>query len=382
MLVGGIFIAWFAVRLLLKRGSRISISSPVIIMFVQIATLIFIQVYHAVQGDEGQAHLVTAATLGGVVVAYLTLDRDKNALNDFVHYYVLIMVIMAALAAISVMLSFAGLLEARPVYDRGLISGEHGNIVYLVGPTLTNSIYSGYFIRPSGLFDEPGQFGIYIMLALLANAVVLKKKMYEAVLIISSFFVFSLGLYITIILYLFLWRRKVLFILLGAVLVVGSIGVFSAPEEVRFIYIYNSTIARFSLLGTEFGGNRTEEIKAGVDMFWNMGAWGLTNREWETYDLGNMAASFWGQLLSYGILGGIILYLHLLLLGVSGIIQERGRIDRLLGNNFFRAFIVVAVSLTHRPNSLNFIYYLVLLAIYSAGRHMSTAFNQSLKVRV
>lgn len=361
-LIALVFILAFAVRLLFRREIRFN--KPVItILWLQITTLLFLELYHG-SSDSGTGYIISAVTLIVVLIAYLVLENYMNVLESFIHAYVLLMVIILTLVFFSVVLAYAGMVEPYPIYDRGTSSGS---TIYSIGLTLSNEVLKigdGYLVRASGLFDEPGQLGIYVTLAILANAVVLNNKRYELLLIILGLFTASLGLFVSMFLFLMFWRRKIWFVVCLIFLVAGAVGVFANLQGEDSL-LYSHTIDRILLLvGSEFGGNRGASSIAGAAMLWNVGPWGLSETELLTYDLGLIPATFFGPFLTYGLIGGGILYMHILLIGASGIIQELGHIKRLFSNNSFRVFIVMGATLYHRPSCLNFLYYLLLLAIY------------------
>lgn len=361
-LIAFIFMLAFASRLPFSR--KIHFSIPVIaILWLQITTLVFLELYHR-NSESGTNYMFTAATLVVVLLAYLVIENDLDILKSFVHAYVLLMVIMVVLAASSTVLAYVGMVEPHPIYDRGT-SQLGGSTVYSIGLTLSNEILQlgdGYLVRPGGLFDESGMFGIYVTLAILANAVVLDNKRYELLLIALGLFTTSLGFYLSVFWFLFFWRRRIWFALCSIFLVAGAVGAFSVQQAQDSLLIVRTLGRVLELFGTNFGGNRLASSMEGAAMLWNAGPWGLNERD--LMQIGDIPATFFGPFMTYGSIGGVILYMHIFLFGAYGIIQERGHMKRLFSNNSFRVFIVMGTSLYHRPFCLFFLYYLILLAIY------------------
>ncbi len=354
----------FALCLLLRQKVRLSF--PVMaILGIQVGTLLFLALYH---GGNQSGNIFSIFTLIGVCVAYLALENDMVILEKFIHAYVLLIVIMLIFAAISSVLAFWGMAEPHPVYERGLSDPTMGDVVYSVGLTLSNSVFQigeKYFIRASGLFDEPGNLGMMAALALLTNVVILKNKLYELLLTVLGLFTTSLGFYISIVIYLFFWRRKILFATCAVFFIMSAIG-FVTELQASDNLIFSQTINRIILLfGTEFGGNRFEGSVAGANLIWDVGLWGLDARQLSRISsFESTAATFFSPFISYGLIGGVVLYAHILLVGMSGMLQVRGNIKRLFNNNSFRVFVVIGISLYHRPSCLYFLYYLLLLSIY------------------
>jgi hypothetical protein len=81
-------------------------------------------------------------------------------------------------------------------------------------------------------------------------------------------------------------------------------------------------------------------------------------------DVGDVDATFVGPFLANGMLGGGILYLHLIFLGVAGLVYGRRVNVRWSENDLLKVFVLLAVNVYHRPFVVHFLYYLVMLTIY------------------
>lgn len=364
----------FALWLLFKR--KVCFSTPVVIvLYLQVITLLFLALYH---GSDLIVLTFNIVTLMGIIVAYLALENDLIVLEIFIKFYIQFIALLLILAVISVLLAFWGMLEPHQIYNRGLMGDQLGDTVYRVGLTLSNDLIQfgggNYLVRAGGIFDEPGQFGIMVMLAVLANKVILGNKRYELLLIVLGFFTSSLGYYVFVWFYLFFWRRKIWF-LVSSLFIVGILGGFIVEGMDADTLVFSQTISRvLYLFGSGFGGNRSEGTAAALSMLWDVGLFGLDADKLVKYSQFEVtAATIFSPFLFNGLLGGLILYLHILLLGASAIIQVRGHVIRLVKNNSFRVFVLMSLSLYHRPSTMYFLYYLILLSIYLyEKRNMTT----------
>lgn len=355
-----------ALSLLFVRRLPFSVAI-VSILWLQMAALMFIELHHG----GSTSFLLTVPTLFGVLVAYLALESGLVGVEELVHAYVVLMIVLLFLAAISVLLALVGKVHPLPVYGRGT-SGSGGTTVYVVGFTMSNAIIdfgNGYFVRPSGLFDEPGQFGIMVTLAILANAVVMRRLSYEILLIVLGLFTVSLGFYVSIFLYLMLWRLRIWGLASIALLLTLAAGLAVEAQSGEGL-IYSQTVGRVvALFSSEsFGGNRFADSVTGLDLLWEVGFWGFNAKELSGYDTSEIAATFFGPFMYFGLLGGVILYAHIFFLGAAGAWWSQGNFVQLLHSDSFRVFVVMVVSLYHRSSCLYFLYYLMLLAIYIADR--------------
>lgn len=355
-----IFFPFIFLWVVVNAKARVS-DLPLAILYLQIAFLVCLAVYRQSYSD-----FLTAGTLASVAVVYLALSNGLIKLESFVHAYVLFIIAVLALAGTSMLLALSGSIEPVLVFER-----SDTESVYLFGLTLTSEFYrwgTGYFIRPGGIFIESGQLGMHATLAILANAVVVRNRSYERLLMLLGLFTTSLGFYVSTALFMLLWRRKadLIFasiVLLGALIIAGGV------EALEQGTILVRTVGRlFTVFGTEAGGNRWASMWTGLELLDKAGLWGgLREADWLL--AGDADATIVGPLLRYGVLGGIILYLHVILLGAVGTRAIWRLKPREPENVLFKVFVILALNLYHRPFVVHFLYYLILLAMLMHAEH-------------
>jgi hypothetical protein len=112
--------------------------------------------------------------------------------------------IMSAIAFILVPMGILPVFSSFPNPDTRISNNyllSFSNVNFPVG--------HGYFIRPSSIFDEPGQFALFLTCLLILNLLTIKNKKYEMIFIIGGLCTTSLAFMISLVLYLFFNKKKI-----------------------------------------------------------------------------------------------------------------------------------------------------------------------------
>jgi len=119
---------------------------------------------------------------------------------------------MGIAGTIVFLLAIAGIIQPYSILTRFGGEGMKNSNLYNYILTFSNSVifYSKYqIIRIAGYFDEPGTFAFYLVHALLLNKISINKKLIEYILIIVGLTSFSLAFYISLGVYLLLFKNRI-----------------------------------------------------------------------------------------------------------------------------------------------------------------------------
>jgi hypothetical protein len=331
-----------------------------IVLASQIVIVLLVLLVDGLDGLGGQ--LKTVGTLLSILLVSVLFSSRLLDIRVFVHVAVLFTLGVLLLATASLALAYWGYAVPEALYYRA--GGDQ--LVYRVGYTLTNELYpvgSGYFIRPSGVFVEAGQLAMYASLAMMANAVVLRNRVYEALLIVLGLFITSLAFYLFLLAFFLVFRRwKALALYLAgfAAVVLLAGGHALIREDVVLDHVLGRTISFFT---ETLGGNRAASTWAVATHLDELRALGAAK---DDAFLGVYAdATVFGPFLRYGLFGGPFIYLHVLLFAavplLLGLQAPRGRVVR---TQMPAIFALLALNLFQRPFTLHFLYYVYLIAMF------------------
>ena len=320
----------------------------------------------AMMFDGQPERLLTISTLCSVAVVGILFWSRLLDITAFAKVCVLLTLGVAAAAAASTVLAYFGYLEPVPVFER---PGTETTVetIYRVGLTLTNEVTSlgdGYFIRPGGVFIEPGQLAMWVSLALILNAVVLGRRVYEGLLACLGLFTSALSFVLFLTLFLVAFRRWRALQVCGTALVIltvwGGLATFAQSES----YLAYGTVRRVVTFFDEgVGGNRFQPTLTVLTQLNKLNVVGSI----EGNPFGDPAvdATVWGPFIGYGWLGGMAAYGHLMLFAVVPLAMLSAHPKQIRPRtNMFRVFVLLVVSLYHRPYTLHFLYYVYLIALF------------------
>jgi len=335
-----------------------------IIAFVLFSQIIVFFLVFMIDGFAG--HLKAIGTLLSIGIISVFFRSYLLDIRSFVRIAVLFTLVVLLLSAVSTVLAYVGYFRPIPLFDRG-----NGEIVYRVGYTISNTVYPagwGYFIRPGGVFIESGQLAMYTALAIIANAVVLNNHKYERLLIFLGLFTASLGFFVYLLAFLILFRRwKMLGFFVGSFLL--ALLLFGESALPKGNIVAQHTLGRVdSFFTVGIGGNRAAATQL---VFSNLGKLPLLGSANDSvFRAPGADATILSPFLRYGIVGGIFPYLHILLfimVPMPAGAQSKLQID--IQKNMFAIFILLMLSLFHRPFTLHFLYYIYLIALFEWEMH-------------
>lgn len=317
--------------------------SFICVLLLQIFFYLFMFVYHQ---DSANLNLILQVVSLLITVTYI---RFFISIELFVKSYVYILLIMGIGGVICFFIHL--LIGITPFFRV-----EYGNDVsYFLGLTTTNVFIDTGNIRMlrfSGFFDEPGNFGMYALLAIILNKIYFESKRTEILLILVTCLTFSVAFYFSICIYLlfFYFNKKYwhffFFFFLFVLLVYIGLQYFDSP----IIEMVNKmTFSRIEETSADFSNsNRGDLINNDSNIFFNyplLGA-GYSNPI-------ILGSNFFSIFARYGMIGAFFYYLVLFYLLVT--------LMRYNKFYYFKFFLVILIILVHRPEISNI---LTLLLLY------------------
>lgn len=335
----------FFTGMLLVKINEIKFSKYLfIVLFTQVVFYFFMYLYH-----NDLANLSLILQLVSLLIT-ITFIKCFLSIKMFVKSYIYIMLITGIGGALAFFIHlFIGI---TPVFRI-----EYGNEVsYFLGLTTTNVFIDNgslRMLRFSGFFDEPGNFGLYSLFAIILNKIYFNKKNIEIVLILVTCLTLSVAFYFSIFIYLILfyfnkknWHYFFLFIFF-VVVVYFILQYFDNP----IIELINKmTFSRVQETSEDFSGSNRGGLMANdYNVFIDnplLGA-GYSNPQ-------IFGSNFFSIFARYGIIGAVFYYLMLLYLLITLI----------KFNNFYytKFLFVIVIVLVHRPEISSI---LTLLLLYS-----------------
>lgn len=254
-----LYIITFPVLVLYAIRHRLSLFRNEVRTMTIIWTLgwLFFLVYHQ---DTIYLSRIAMAIISAVVLSVILSLGVKR----FCKIYIYLITVMAIAGTIAFFVVF--LLGLSPIFSYENVDGKIG---YCFGLSCTNT-YLDYvnIFRYSGFFDEPGAMGLWGLYAILLNKLLFDNRKIEIILISCLIFTFSIGFYVSIVVYLFLFyfNLKNKKMVLSLVLLFISVSSFILSNE----SFYNMTIGRFAYdesTGTIAGNNRETQQKNATKYF-------------------------------------------------------------------------------------------------------------------
>jgi len=150
--------------------------------------------------------------LSSVFMFSMLSKEEVSSLVSIASHFLLIVVIGAWIGSL---LAQNGV---QPMFSfpRSIFSGQTIDVYYT---TITNFV-RGNFIRPAGIYDEPGSLSMYICAVAAARHLMRKNSRYTWVLLILGFITFSLAHLIYVVVHAFAEKikfREVLLVILAAI---------------------------------------------------------------------------------------------------------------------------------------------------------------------
>lgn len=310
-----------------------------------------------------------------IALAYaLVIFVDKRGgLIPFIKKYNVWILIMAILGSIAwVLVTFFGLSPISIAEDRG-----DEREIFNYGLTFSKTIQYGFqTIRYSGFFDEPGAMGYWGMFALLFNKAFVKSKKLEWLLIVFVSLTFSMGFYLQLLIYLFVFNVNLKNVgpsLVILVTVAIGVALLYSTKGTDNDWFYERTIGRVETImdaADEAGNvletdNRAEMTELAKKEFHENPIFGSNTNE---YILDNI----YEPLARYGIVGSIFILFPFLSLLVSSLKRK--------DYDVFKVMLVLCISFFHRPFHYFILYYFMLycLIVMSKERWAEMSYKRKL----
>lgn len=359
-----LFIKIFIKKLDSGINFSVKYSIFVLVLMIQIGALFISYIVSEYNNDI----LFTILSLALSLLIILAIQSKEVNEDLLVRFILLAMSIISVLSILSVLLNILGYFNIYPIYDRGL-KEEDGNIVYLAGLTLTNQYFSyqgNTLIRPSGVFDEPGQFGVMLILSLLLNQFSNKSAIFKVLLISGILFTLSIGAYVALFIYLFIYNRKIsIALLVGLISIILIEFSVNRSDELDSI-LFNKTIYRlYQTFGfDQLGGNRAAGTIFGFDLISKVGLFSAGSVNTNSSEILEASSTFFSPFINLGIIGGAISYLHIFIFARISVRKFKFKFN-LLYRAKWAIFFILLSTLFHRPTCNFIIYYIILELIYS-----------------
>jgi len=314
---------------------------------------IFFLLFALIKDNFGD--FLSAATIIGVMVFYSILKNSDELIVRSAKLYIWIMSLVSIGALVAFIGFYLGYFEHTFL---ARINSEYD--LYLIGPSLTPEVLSiSGIVRPSGPFTEPGQLGIHIVFALIMNLLLGCNRKIEAILLAGGIVTLSLGTYVALLLYVVLYRinyYKFLNIILPAIVVVSTIFISLYVNEYieDYIYVRSEDITNF--------GNRGMGYSLFFENIHLINFFGVDEMQSDLLFAASADATAFGMFLRYGIIGGLIVNIHVIIFLINAI-------GGILKSNIYKRRILLVITcivvsmLFHRPFVVMFSFYLLLLLI-------------------
>lgn len=312
---------------LLFGNKQVSMPSPIIgMMAIQAFAWV---IYFAAYSDTAY---ITRICLLTITFSLLCLQgRDKGPV--FLKLYNGWISLQVVLGCIGFVLFLAGLLEPISIFKE--MDGRPG---YFFGFFTTNT-YIAPFIRVAGFFDEPGALAFWGVFALLLNRLFVFNKKVEYILLIGLIVTFSLAYFIQVAIYILCFMKKQRAKLLIVLALMFGLLKLLAAQSPEFNDAIFGRMQYDEQTGTLSGDNRSDLAENTSKIFYSSPVFGVGASNLADPKYGFVGANFFTTLAADGIVGFIIIWMPIFyLLSLS-----RKRRD------YAYAAIILIVGLLQRP---------------------------------
>lgn len=348
----GIFLLMFTVVISKGRGTAIGISRSNYNNLV-VSIIFFSLLFFPLRPYDG---FVAVSIWGVIFLMFLLLDEKylnlvARIFSGFIFYVVLFVIIVWLLLFVGVSLPYWE-------FNTGLIGVSKSTFIVYPGTAILkgqNLDFLGRSVyRMSGIFSEPGHYGIFCFFAYLLSSQLSKFK--RTVIVVGSLLSFSMGTFVLWTGYLFVstgftFKKKLALSLV--VLFIAILGYIYLPQELLDRLVFSKIDSEGTL------DNRTDinfiAFFQGEHSFISH-LMGYGRLVFEEFNLSN--SDYRGFYLRYGIIGIVMYFFWVLMLNKNG------------GNkNLILLFFVATVIFLHRAWLIDyFILYFILYYISKRGK--------------
>jgi hypothetical protein len=333
-----------SVGLINKKTSKID-HSILILCLVQVAYFACRIIFYT---NYIQSINLCIQIISTIIVA--TYISNFIGFKKFAKSYIYIILVMGIGGTITFFLHY--FIGIKPIFTAQYAYGQA--TTYFLGLTSTN-VYLNYagtnlrFIRYSGFFDEPGQYALCAIFAILMNKIYFNNKCIEILLMIVASFTFSMTFYIVAFIYFILFYFKIDFKLFLLVLCICISGVIffinlDTSDTDAMNIIKANTISRFERGkdGSLKGDSRAEIKEIDKEIFLKYPVFGSEG----TAEVRNGANIYYIPA-CYGIIGSLFYYALLIYLFI--LIMCQNKEQRIL---YLKVFFLIIINFYHRPEML------------------------------
>jgi hypothetical protein len=294
-----------------------------------------------------------------VIIFIPFLFYDKKYLSPFVDISTVFIILLLIGAYIGFIYGMSG---GKPVFIFKNPDGR-SNSLYLT--TCTNTVYLNKYIRPAGIYDEPGALSFFVCSIAIMRVFARKNDFITFLMLIFGLITFSLTHVFVLALYAIYYFSKykkkkfsiVYIILISSVMILIYKNFQDAFDQVLFSRFTKGSGSRIIA-----GDNRSGTFKNALELldmesfFWGISdlAYSDANAFYSQYRIGSNPLT---PLASEGIFLGWIYYFFILLLLIAGLLKRRS----------FCIFISIIVLFLQRPNvtSVSYSFYFIWFLLYA-----------------
>jgi hypothetical protein len=362
-----VFMPVFLLYVLVKGNLRIN-TIIISVLWIQIFIIVLVAL------SESTADISYLYKTMGILVSVgfisVFFSSDLLDMRIFVKVVVLFSLGILLLAVLSTVFAFLGYIDPIPLFSRT----EGGEVVYRVGCTFSNEVAlagAGYFIRPSGVFSEPGMLAMHVILAIITNALVLDNRKYELLLILFGLFTSTLSFYLFLFVFFVLFKRwKALAFF--ALVILCAVVIIPLVTNIEDTLVWQVTMRRIKLFfGEGFGSNR---YRATMEVLSNLGKLNILGCvSLESFNSKGAEATIFGPFLAYGLVGGLFAYLHIFLFVAIPFFMCCKSPNRRVSTRMLAIFTLLLLNLFHRPFTYHFLYYIYVIVLFEWEWRRSSA---------
>jgi hypothetical protein len=317
-----------------------------------------------------------------LVIQLISLFILINYIRCFIGYYLFaksFILLMIAMAIGGTVIFFLHAIKGlEPIF----YVSYGGDISFFLGLTTTNVFINTEnirILRYSGFFDEPGAFALFSTFALVINKVYFDNKRNEFLLIVFTFFTFSMAFYFTMIFYFlffYLKRSTFIYFLIIFISIPITFMVFKKIDIDIYTKFTSMTIDRFIETQTDpSSSNRSDLMKHDYKAF-------IENPFFGTGPSSDSVAgsNVYAVIAKYGIVGSLFFYIFLVYILLL-IFKIRNKEK----TKFLKLFFIISLSFFHRPElssvfTLSIFYMIIYFLRFHKDEYSKSYLNRELLV--
>lgn len=345
------------ILLLLNNILNLCIKQSIIFIFL---FFIMCQFIYGIYCQSISAINYNSGLILGIFLLIFVKDidrKDSKHMDIFIKWSTIFLLILIVGAYIGFLYHFTG---GRVLLSFNNPDGR-ANRLYLT--TLSNSVYFG-FLRPAGIYDEPGAFSFFICSLSLLRILYNKNNRVTFLLLVSGIITFSLTHFLIIICYLLYlainYYRKRTFILLLALTSIGIVIVYLLLKDALDAVL----LRRVSSVDFLFNNNRSRQIPNVIDnldlptfFFGLIADHNYNFLKMTEYIGGDVSSNPLTPIIATGVIASLIYYIFLLSVLISALLKKK----------LFFIYLAIFILFIQRPyfSARGYCVYFILFFIIS-----------------